>query len=144
MRPLPFFMAHFVEFFNTSLLVRPINAIFVLSTITLQEMICKKRLLAMGIGTMMATLTQAAPVDLQQALQIAQQVLPGKSWQAASSATRRAPGGQQATYYLLNASDSKGYVIVAGDDRVPPVLGYSDQGTLSGDLPEALQQWLDG
>ncbi len=144
MRPLPFFMAHFVEFFNTSLLVRPINAIFVLSTITLQEMICKKRLLAMGIGTMMATLTQAAPVDLQQALQIAQQVLPGKSWQAASSATRRAPGGQQATYYLLNASDSKGYVIVAGDDRVPPVLGYSNQGTLSGDLPEALQQWLDG
>ena len=38
-----------------------------------------------------------------------------------------------------------GYVIVAGDDRVPAVLGYSDQGTFdSQDIPEAMQELLEG
>lgn len=86
----------------------------------------------------------AEPIDLQQALQIASHVMPDKSWQAASATSRRAPGASHASYHLLNATNDRGYVIVSGDDRVPPVLAYSDHGTLSGNLPEALQYWLDG
>ena len=49
-------------------------------------------------------------------------------------------------YYVFNADRADGgYVIVAGDDRVPAVLGYSDNGTFDwNDIPEALQDWLDG
>jgi len=96
------------------------------------------------VGLLTSLTVVAEHIGLQQAQEIARRMLPGKSWQAASSTTRRAAGAQHATYYLLSASDGQGYVIVAGDDRVPPVLGYSDSGTLSGELPEAMQTWLDG
>ena len=54
-------------------------------------------------------------------------------------------GAGSSAYYVFNSERaSGGYVIVAGDDRVPAVLGYSDDGTLDmNDLPEALQDWLD-
>ena len=49
----------------------------------------------------------------------------------------------QAAYYVFNAAD--GYVIVAGDDCIPPVLGYSDSGAFdAADVPPAMQEWLDG
>ncbi len=49
-------------------------------------------------------------------------------------------------YYVFNAGRSDGgYVIVAGDDRVPAVLGYSDNGTFDiDDIPDAMRDWLDG
>ena len=54
--------------------------------------------------------------------------------------------GDVPAYYVFNADKRDGgYVIVAGDDRVPQVLGYSDEGTFdSENVPEALQDWLDG
>ena len=49
-----------------------------------------------------------------------------------------------AAYYTFNASRG-GFVIVAGDDRVPAVLGYSDKGTFDPqDMPEAMQTLLEG
>lgn len=49
-------------------------------------------------------------------------------------------------YYVFNADCATGgYVIVAGDDRVPAVLGYSDNGTFDvDDIPDAMRDWLDG
>ena len=54
--------------------------------------------------------------------------------------------GSAAPYYVFNTSEGDGgYVIVAGDDRVPQVLGYSDEGSFdSQNVPEAMQAWLDG
>ena len=52
---------------------------------------------------------------------------------------------QHAYYVFNNAQSGNGFVIVAGDDRVPAVLGYSDQGTFDvNNVPPALQEWLDG
>ena len=54
---------------------------------------------------------------------------------------------QQAAYYVFNttAAADRGFVIVAGDDRLPAVLGYSDSGSFdANDVPPAMQQWLDG
>ncbi len=49
----------------------------------------------------------------------------------------------KAAYYVFNA-ERNGYVIVAGDDRAPAVLGYSDKGSFNAqDVPEALQELLD-
>ena len=48
-----------------------------------------------------------------------------------------------AAYYVFNADE--GYVIVAGDDRAPAVLGYSIEGTFNDDdVPAAMQAMLDG
>ena len=51
-----------------------------------------------------------------------------------------------AAYYVFNShTGDDGFVIVAGDDRVPAVLGYSDQGNFDADqVPEAMQEWLEG
>ena len=55
-----------------------------------------------------------------------------------------APGSDKAAYYVFSSS-SRGYVIVAGDDRVPAVLGYSDTGNFDPmDIPAPMQEWLDG
>ena len=49
----------------------------------------------------------------------------------------------KAAYYVFNAGQ-RGYVIIAGDDRVPAVLAYGDQGAFDAqDVPEAMQELLD-
>ena len=56
------------------------------------------------------------------------------------------PSIDKATYYVFNSGQTdKGFVIVAGDDRAPAVLGYSDKGTFEADnLPPAMQEMLEG
>ena len=101
------------------------------------------RLLALLVSLTTSLTLLSEAVGEQLALEIAARLMPGKSWQAVHNNSHRAPGRATA-YHLLNASDQGGYAIVAGDDRVPPVLAYSDHGTLEGELPEALEAWLDG
>ena len=50
-----------------------------------------------------------------------------------------------AAYYVFNSGQTQGgYVIVAGDDRAPAVLGYSDKGAFDTEaIPEAMQELLD-
>ena len=51
--------------------------------------------------------------------------------------------GDQAAYYVFNSA-SQGYVIVAGDDKAPAVLGYSDKGKFdANNVPDALQELLN-
>ena len=48
------------------------------------------------------------------------------------------------TLYIFNADEQQGFVIIAGDDRVSPVLGFSQQGTFDADeMPPALLEMLD-
>ena len=48
-------------------------------------------------------------------------------------------------YYVFNGTrPNNGYVIIAGDNRVPAVLGYSDTGIFEADnLPPAMQELLE-
>ena len=49
----------------------------------------------------------------------------------------------EAPYYVYNVDKSKGFVIVAGDDRVPSIIGYSDNGTFDAtNLPENVAAFL--
>ncbi len=53
------------------------------------------------------------------------------------------PGSDKAAYYVFNAN--RGFLIIAGDDRAPAVLGYSDKGTFDPqNVPDAMQSLLDG
>ena len=45
--------------------------------------------------------------------------------------------------YLFNAADGNGFVIMSGDDRLEPVLGYATSGSIDMDnLPVNLRSWL--
>lgn len=48
-------------------------------------------------------------------------------------------------FYIFNADNNNGFVIVSGDDRTEEILGYSDEGHIDLDnIPENLQAWLYG
>lgn len=48
-------------------------------------------------------------------------------------------------YYIFNASGGKGYVMVSGDDRILPVLGYSTDGAFDpANIPANMQGWFEG
>lgn len=85
----------------------------------------------------------AAKVSAVRAREIAATVLPAIS----ADAPRRAPGTgvhDDSPYYVFNANGSGGYVIVAGDDRLPAILGYSHEGNLDPEnAPEALTFLLE-
>ncbi len=64
---------------------------------------------------------------------------PGQSGSALRSGTMEGA----ADYFVFNFPSGKGFAIVAGDDRVRPVLGYSDEGSFDPDnLPENLRGML--
>ena len=61
----------------------------------------------------------------------------------ASSEGTSTEGQQDAYYYVFNAGNDGGYVIVSGDDRIEPILGYVDQGSFDPDnIPENMRSWL--
>lgn len=48
-------------------------------------------------------------------------------------------------FYIFNAKDGNGFVIVSADDQAVPILGYSDKGIFSTDnIPSNVKAWLDG
>ena len=47
-------------------------------------------------------------------------------------------------YYAFNRGNQEGFVLVASDDRIEPVLGYTDNGEFDyAELPENMRSWLD-
>ena len=56
----------------------------------------------------------------------------------------RATGGET-RFYVFNRGEADGFVIVSGDDRALPVLGYATSGSFSYDeAPANMKAWLDG
>jgi len=49
----------------------------------------------------------------------------------------------QAALYVFNIGERDGFVIVSGDDRARPILGYADSGTFEADnIPTALREMM--
>ena len=104
--------------------------------------------LLLTLLTVIVTLTVSAErVSKQEALLKAQQFMPNKKFGEAKSFARGEKVDSPAeyeTFYIFNAENKKGFVIVSGDDRTREILGYSSTGTLDMDsLPANLQWWLD-
>lgn len=54
------------------------------------------------------------------------------------------PSEENAPYYIFNASDNKGFVIISGDDRAKKILGYSDKGSFDlTNMPPQVKYILD-
>ena len=87
----------------------------------------------------------ANPITCQQAKINAQTFLQQRSRNIGASSLCQVPMDlPTATYYVFNVGNNGGYVIAAGDDCVPAILGYADEGCVNIDnIPCNMQSWLD-
>ncbi|WP_294606388.1 thiol protease/hemagglutinin PrtT [uncultured Bacteroides sp.] len=64
-------------------------------------------------------------------------------WDGEDVNTRNA--GTFPAFYVFNSTDRKGFVVIAGDDAVMPVLGYSSTDSFVVDgMPTNLKSWMNG
>jgi len=110
-----------------------------------------KRIYFMALVLASATAVLASPIDKQSALTAAKaflaekgspmRLLESKPIRAAKSSS---PQSEESYYYIFNAADNGGFVIMSGDDMLEPVLGYADQGHIDTDnMPDGLKALLD-
>ncbi|MBQ6192085.1 MAG: C10 family peptidase [Bacteroidaceae bacterium] len=105
----------------------------------------KKIILSM-FGLCLTLLASAEPIGKQAALFTAQNFMlaKGKTVEAQPQSSRaKASAGESDYYYVFNAGGNGGYVIVSGDDRTEPILGYVEQGSFDPDnIPENMRSLL--
>ena len=95
-------------------------------------------------------ITMAGPIGKQAAMNVAKDFMknvnPSAVLQMATA--RHAPqlnGSETPAYYVFNAENNQGFVIVSGDDRSEEILGYSDTGYFDvNNLPDAVEDMLNG
>lgn len=80
----------------------------------------------------------ASPVTIEQAQNEAKDFLLSIGAEVGNITLVEAPAKASTTngevyYYVFNNGEDGGFVIVSGDDRTTPILGYSDQGHVSAD-----------
>lgn len=95
----------------------------------------------------------AEPITQEQARQKAERYLNSRVGSRKLSAVvnkkklapKRATATQQEiTYYAFNRGDNEGFVLVAADDRVDGVLGYTDEGEFDyNEIPDNMRSWLE-
>lgn len=91
----------------------------------------------------------AEQIDAQQARQQAMAFLnrnatTKKMLKGGNADLQLAYTAQSGEYYAFNASAADGYVLVSGDDRMPAVIGYSDEGKFDADaVPDNMREWLE-
>ncbi len=96
-------------------------------------------------------LAQAAPITQQQAQQEATNFLLSKKkancnlrFAAIGNSAVQAATTNEAAYYVFNIGDNQGFVIVAGDDRINPILGFSLEGRFDEAIvPENMKNLLN-
>lgn len=107
--------------------------------------------IAVLIGWMTLGTVQAAPIDCQQALQAARQFVTPRGKTITSTHPRalapshpRTSMADEAAYYVFDIDNKGGFVIVAGDDSVEPVIGYVEHGSFDADnMPDAMRWFLE-
>ena len=109
--------------------------------------------LALLMGLMSVLAMQADPITQQQALKKAERYLTGRKGSHKLSPINNSrklaapkPGvsATKPAYYAFNRGEQEGFVLVAADDRIEPVLGYTDAGEFDySDIPENMRNHID-
>ena len=106
-----------------------------------------KKLIALTLCSIMAMNAGAERISRDEALALAQDFMQGKVMVPVQASSSKAPvrgSANDESYYIFNAADNGGYAIMAADDRVSPVLGFSDQGNINTDnMPDNMAAWLE-
>jgi len=120
-----------------------------------------KNILLLGAASLCALPLWADPIDENAARQVAIQKLRSSEKQSSNqlksgstmqllyksssnaSTNSQLKSTEETVYFYVFGEETGGFVIVSGDDRVTPILGYSDTNTFSADnMPPNLQWWL--
>ena len=102
-----------------------------------------KKLTLLLISLFFGLTMQAGEVTEAQALQKAQKLMKGKHLtQVRNRGMARATSTTAPAYYVFNAEKNGGFVVIAGNDLMPEVLGYAERGSF--DLSQAPDnvKWL--
>lgn len=107
-----------------------------------------KRISFFGAVSLLALSGAARTVGLTEARSLAADFFAGSGIDARIEAPltpKSAKGSAQAPYYVFNSrSANGGFVIIAGDDRLGAVLGYSDSGSFDpADAPDGLKALME-
>ena len=114
----------------------------------------KKILLLVSLAMGSFLTVMADPIDLEKATQLAKTYMPTdtepilvnggqsvnvKRRAAAKLSTKTQP------YYIFSRGENKGFIVVASDDILPEIIGYTEQGDFDADnMPPALKDYLYG
>lgn len=105
-----------------------------------------KKLLIFCTSVLMALSASADPITKAKALQLAQEYLvPGHTMSLVSEAKPRsgAVANESAPYYIISRGENQGFVIVSGDDCMPTILGYTEEGDYDeNNVPETFRSWM--
>lgn len=115
----------------------------------------KKQSFLLCLALLASLLAVADPVTPEQARRQAQLFMQQKKGLTASprmkkvmqaSRTELSMQAEGGYYYVFNVDEADGgFVVVSGDDRTAPILGYAASGTFDADrLPPHLVSWLNG
>ena len=110
-----------------------------------------KRLLLLTFAALTFVMLQAAPISREKARQRAAAFVGQTAALARGAAGRRIAALQETTFaagaerlYIFNIGKDEGFVVVSGDDRTEPILGYADSGTFDEEqLPDNARAWLE-
>jgi surface protein len=98
------------------------------------------------LSILFAVVGNAQQISEEEALLKAQKFLSGKTITKSTKlkSARRAQQMENEPYYVFNAENNGGFVIVSGDERTEEILGYSNSGNIDLDnLPPNLKGWLE-
>lgn len=108
-----------------------------------------KRFPSIFLLLLICIIASAEPVSTDKARQTAATFFSqhGKTFsssaQPAKALSRNQTTNSSAYYYIFNADEGSGYVIVSGDDRTKQVLGYSDSGKFDeANMSDNMKSWL--
>ncbi len=110
----------------------------------------RKLILLIGMSIAISASMLAAPVTKKKALREAVGFVQQKNTSTAESSMSLVAQGQptaqgQPSYYIFNIGQDGGFVVISGDDRTNPILGYSDTGSINPSrMPANMKAWLDG
>lgn len=111
----------------------------------------KKILFVLTLAFLVTSL-HAGPISMKQAQEKARSFVSQKKQSPVQQPLRLVTGAeclkkasQNGLFYVFNVGLDDGFVIVSGDDRTMPILGYTDKGTLDvRQLPDNMKAWLEG
>ena len=119
--------------------------------------IMNKKILLISLGVLsFATAMQARSRSVEEAKQVAADFYQNQNGLRAASAPELTlvysgsesglrSSASEAPFYVFNIGSADGFVMVSGDDRVAPVIGYSLTSVFNPDnMPGNLRGWLEG
>ena len=110
-----------------------------------------KKTLSFLLAFILPLLVNAEALSRQEAQKLAHDFLTNKGVSisrnmeiAYQARFHKAPTADKASYYIFNNGTGNGFVIVAGDDNVEPILGYSTTGSFDeNNIPANMKAWLE-